>query len=81
LLGALVPASWGFDFAFPLSFMALMFGALTDSSMVIAALAGGIIAVLGKGLPYNLGLVLGISLGIAAGYFAENFKSQKGVAQ
>jgi hypothetical protein len=42
---------------------------------------GGIIAVLGKGLPYNLGLVLGISLGIAAGYFAENFKSQKGVAQ
>ena len=81
LLGALIPASWGFDFAFPLSFMALMFGALTDGSMVIAALAGGIIAVLAKGLPYNLGLALAVFLGIAAGYFAERLKPQREVAQ
>ncbi|MCB0119346.1 MAG: AzlC family ABC transporter permease, partial [Anaerolineales bacterium] len=68
LLGPLVPASWGFDFAFPLSFMALMFTALRDRPTVIAALAGGFVAVLAKGLPYNLGLVLAISIGIAAGY-------------
>ena len=72
LLGALVPASWGFDFAFPLSFMALMFAALRDRPTVVAALAGGIIAVLAKGLPYNTGLVLAISLGIAAGYLTES---------
>jgi len=76
LLGALVPASWGFDFAFPLSFMALMFAALRDRPTVIAALAGGIVAVLAKGLPYNIGLVLAISTGIAAGYFSESMKGE-----
>jgi len=74
LLGALVPASLGFDFAFPLSFMALMFGALRDRPTVVAALTGGFIAVLAKGLPYNTGLVLAIFLGIVAGYFAESSK-------
>ena len=81
LLGALIPASWGFDFAFPLSFMALMFGALRDYPTVVAALAGGIIAVLAKGLPYNTGLVLATFLGIAAGYLAESLKTRPGVAQ
>jgi predicted branched-subunit amino acid permease len=81
LLGAIVPASWGFDFAFPLSFMALMFAALRDSPMVVAALAGGIIAVLAKGLPYNTGLVLAIFLGIAAGYLAESLSTRQGVSQ
>jgi 4-azaleucine resistance transporter AzlC len=81
LLGALVPASFGFDFAFPLSFMALMFGALRDRPTVIAALAGGMIAVLAKGLPYNTGLVLATFLGIAAGYLAESLKTPKGAVQ
>ncbi len=81
LLGSLVPASWGFDFAFPLSFMALMFAALRDRPTVIAALTGGLTAVLAKGLPYNTGLVLATSLGIAAGYLAESLNLQKGKAQ
>ena len=77
LLGTLIPASWGFDFAFPLSFMALMFGALRDRPAVIAALTGGLVAVLAKGLPYNLGLVLASLLGIAAGTLAETFKARR----
>jgi 4-azaleucine resistance transporter AzlC len=81
LLGALVPASWGLDFAFPLSFMALMFAALSDRPTVVAALVGGIIAVLAKGLPYNIGLVLATSLGIAAGYLAESMKPRQGIAE
>jgi len=81
LLGALVPASWGFDFAFPLSFMALMFAALYDRPTVMAALTGGSIAVLAKGLPYNIGLVLAISLGIAVGYFVESLLRRNGVIQ
>ena len=76
LLGSLVPVSWGFDFAFPLSFMALMFAALRDRPTVVAALTGGITAVLAKGLPYNTGLVLATSLGIAAGYFSESLKQK-----
>lgn len=81
LLGSLVPASWGFDFAFPLSFMALMFAALRDRPTVIAALTGGLIAVLAKGLPYNTGLVLATFLGIMAGYWAESIQARKGIIQ
>ncbi len=71
LLGPLVPASWGLDFAFPLSFMALMFAALKDRPAVLAAAFAGPVAVLAKGLPYNLGLVLAALLGIGVGLLAE----------
>jgi len=83
LLGTLVPASWGLDFAFPLSFLALMFAALKDRPAVLAALVGGLSAILAKGLPYNLGLVLAALLGIGMGVLAENIAEQRkqGVAQ
>ncbi len=73
LVGTLVPASWGLDFAFPLSFMALMFAALKDRPTVLAALVGGLSAIFFKGLPYNLGLVLAGTLGIGAGVMAETY--------
>ncbi|MFZ5878656.1 MAG: AzlC family ABC transporter permease [Chloroflexota bacterium] len=76
-LGALVPASWGFDFAFPLSFMALMFAALYDRPTVTAALVGGSVAVLARGLPYNIGLVLAVVLGIGSGYLAESLSATR----
>ena len=72
LMGTLIPASWGFDFAFPLSFMALMFAALSDRPTVVAALTGGLTAVICKGLPYNMGLVLAAFVGIGSGLLAEN---------
>jgi predicted branched-subunit amino acid permease len=77
LLGTLVPASWGLDFAFPLSFMALMFAALKDRPAVLAAVVAGSVAVLAKGLPYNLGLVLAALLGIGAGILAENVSGKQ----
>jgi predicted branched-subunit amino acid permease len=77
LLGTLVPESWGLEFAFPLSFMALMFAALKDRPAVIAALVGGTSAILARGLPYNLGLVLAALLGIGAGVLAETLTEQK----
>lgn len=76
-LGTLIPPSWGFEFAFPLSFMALMFAAIKDRPSVVAAVVGGGIAVLAKGLPYNLGLILAATLGIAAGMLAENLKERR----
>lgn len=77
LLGTLVPESWGLDFAFPLSFMALMFAALKDRPGVLAALVSGSCAILFKGLPYNLGLVLAATLGISAGVMAERHAEKK----
>jgi predicted O-methyltransferase YrrM len=61
--------------------MALMFAALSDSPTVVAAVTGGFIAVIAKGLPYNTGLVLATFLGIAAGYLAESLKTQQGALQ
>ncbi len=71
LLGNLIPASWGLEFAFPLSFMALMFAAIKDRPTLIAALTGGTTAVVTKGFPYNIGLIIAALLGIFAGIFAE----------
>ena len=79
-LGTLIPPSWGFEFAFPLSFMALMFAAIKDRPSVVAAVVGGGVAVLTKVFPYNLGLILAATLGIAAGMLAENYKERQ-VAQ
>jgi len=76
-LGTLIPPSWGFEFAFPLSFMALMFAAIKDKPAVVAAVVGGGIAVLTKGFPYNLGLILAATLGIAAGMLAEKSAERK----
>ena len=54
--------------------------AMAMGTAVIAALAGGIVAVLAKGFPYNTGLVLATALGIAAGYLAETLKTRKDAA-
>jgi predicted branched-subunit amino acid permease len=77
LLGSQIDPRWGFDFAFPLSFMALLFGALRNKPTVLAALTGGLTAVAAKSLPYNLGLPLAISAGIAAGLWAESLLRRK----
>ncbi len=75
--GAVIPPSWGFEFAFPLSFMALMFAAIKDKPGVVAALVGGSLAVLFKALPYNVGLVIAASFGIAAGMLVENWNERQ----
>lgn len=72
MVGAVIPPSWGFEFAFPLSFMALMFAAIKDKPGVVAAVVGGGFAVLFKGMPYNLGLIVAALLGIAAGMLVED---------
>lgn len=77
MLGALFPAQWGLDFAFPLSFMALMFAAIKDRPAGIAALVGGVLAVVARGLPYNLGLVLAALLGIGVGVLAEGLSLKR----
>jgi 4-azaleucine resistance transporter AzlC len=67
LFGAYIPASWGLDFAFPLTFIALVVPAIIDRAAVVAALVGGVMAVLLGGLPLKLGLVMAALVGILAG--------------
>lgn len=79
-VGTLIPPSWGFEFAFPLSFMALMFAAIKDKPGIVAAVVGGGSAVLLKPLPYNLGLIVAATLGIIAGMWVEN-RTEREAAQ
>jgi len=70
-LGAQVPARWQLDFTLALTFIALVFPALKDRATLAAAAGAGLLAVLGAGLPYKLGLVLAAIGGIAAGMLVE----------
>ena len=71
VFGAAVPESWGLSFAVPLVFLALLVPSITDRATTAAAAAGGAVAVLGAGLPFDLGLLVGAVVGVAVGRGAE----------
>ncbi len=71
VVGARLPAWLPLEFAVPLTFLAILVPAVVDRASAVAAVAGGGVAVLGVGLPYNLGLLAGAVVGIAAGLAAE----------
>ena len=70
--GARVPESLPLEFAVPLTFLALLVPAVTDRASAVAATVGGIVAVLGAGLPLNLGLISGAVGGVVAGLLVES---------
>ncbi|MFC6836356.1 AzlC family ABC transporter permease [Halomarina ordinaria] len=69
--GAAVPESIPIDFAVPLTFLALLVPAIEGRATAAAAAVGGGVAVVGAGLPFNLGLVVGALCGIAGGMVAD----------
>ena len=80
-LGAQVPPSWSLDFTLPLTFIALVFPALVDRPAVAAALAAGIVGVIGAGWPYKTGLVAAALAGITVGTWLDirqNARDRKG---
>ena len=70
-LGAIIPSSWGLDFAIPLTLLAVAVPALKSRASLTAGAVGAIIAVLGFRLPYNLGLLIGALVGMMAGLWVE----------
>jgi len=67
LLGSGLPESWALDFTLPLIFLALLVPSIKDRATLAAAVVGGAVAVLGHGLPWNLGLIAGAFAGIGTG--------------
>ena len=65
--GAAIPPSWGLEFAVPLVFLGLLAPTLRDRPSAVAGGVGGTVAVVGAGLPLNLGLVVGAFSGVLAG--------------
>lgn len=70
LLGARVPEGLSLEFVIPLTFMALLFPAVTDRPTAAAALAAGLVAVAAEPLPLNLGLITGAAAGVLVGVLA-----------
>jgi len=73
VLGAAIPTSWSLEFAIPLTFLALLVLAVKDKPGLVAAVAGGGVALVAISMPYNLGLVLGAIAGVAAGITSERW--------
>src|SRR5699024_10608584 len=67
LLGNGLPPGLELDFILPLIFLALLIPSLQNRATIAAALVGGGVAVIGHGLPWNLGLIAGAFAGIGAG--------------
>lgn len=78
--GARLPDAWQLEFAVPLVFLAMIVPSLRDKANVAAAAVGGIVALAGHTLPWNLGLILGALAGIASGVAVAGFSVGKGGA-
>jgi 4-azaleucine resistance transporter AzlC len=71
--GGQIPGSWSLDFTIALTFLALSIPSIRDRSTAVAAIVGGVAAVILRGMPFQLGLVTAAILGIAAGYGVEKW--------
>jgi 4-azaleucine resistance transporter AzlC len=73
LLGQSVPvlATLGLDFAMVATFAAIVALQLHARPVLVASLVAGAVALLARGLPYKMGLMLAAVAGVAAGVCAE----------
>lgn len=71
LLGAEIPLSWNLDFAIPLVFLALLIPTVKTRPALVAALVGGVLAVVARNLANGTGLMVAMIGGIIAGVIAE----------
>jgi 4-azaleucine resistance transporter AzlC len=71
VVGAQIPESLGLEFAIPLVFLVLLIPVIQTRPGLVAAVVGGLIAVVASSAPYGLGLVIGALVGVMAGVAAE----------
>lgn len=71
LIGAEVPPEWSLDFAIALVFLGLLAPAVSSRPSAVAALVGGVVAVLSLDLPNGIGIIVASIAGVTAGTFAD----------
>ncbi len=78
LFGAAFPElrSLGLDFAMVATFIAIVVPQLASLPRLAAALAAGGIALLGRGLPYQLGLMAAVLVGVAVGLALTRWRAR-----
>lgn len=74
-LGQRIPdaAAWGLDFAMVATFIGMTIPYLTNRPMVATVCTAGITALLARGLPHQLGLMVAAIIGILTGVLTENY--------
>ena len=76
-VGNVVPESWSLEFTVPLLFLGLLILSVSDRPGLVAAIVGGLVAVLAADLPNGSGLLLGGLVGVAAGGAAARFAGSR----
>lgn len=71
------PRDWSLEFMGTIALMTMLVPMARSQPMLIAALAGGLGALLLRDLPFRLGLIAAILLGIAAGFAAEHWSRKE----
>ncbi len=64
--------SWGLDFAMLVTFIGIVVPMLVTRPMLACAITAGLVALVARDLPYNLGLMAGALAGIIVGYTLES---------
>lgn len=78
VLGAgVIPKNWSLEFMTTIALMLMLVPMVKQRAMLVAALAGGLGAVVLRGLPLKLGVIAGIAVGIAAGFAAEHWSEKR----
>jgi predicted branched-subunit amino acid permease len=72
LAASSIPSSWSLEFMATIALIVILLPMTKVRPMLIAALTGGCMAVLLRGLPLRLGVIVAIVFGIAAGFLAEH---------
>jgi 4-azaleucine resistance transporter AzlC len=81
VLGTRIPESWAWEFALPLTFMALLAPTLVDRPAWAAALSAGLASLALASLPYKLNLLIGALTGVMVGLVFEMRSSRPKRAQ
>jgi 4-azaleucine resistance transporter AzlC len=65
-------SNWGLDFALYVTFIGMLIPLIQSRPLLVAAVVGGLSAVLFNSLPNQMGLIVAALIGVAAGVIAEN---------
>jgi predicted branched-subunit amino acid permease len=75
-----IPKNWSLEFMASIALLLLLVPMAKQRPMLVAASVGGITAVVLRGMPLRLGLIVAIVAGICAGFAAEHWHGRKAAA-
>lgn len=75
-LGVAIPKFLSLEFAIPLTFIALLMGAVSDRATMVAALSAGLASLIFAYWPYQLGLLVAGTIGIGSGLLVKSRRSK-----